>query len=312
MLLRSCAIDWWNLREGWAGAWGPPSCAWCTVMALVWRVVFNALCRLMGSFLTSISIILVSISAPLCCSNFTMTRPQAIAVPDPLPDLPEIGSELKQQVYAHVGTTIQQSNRRLLMLGSKCLSASVAAILFEICDGRLMPRQMNDLLNKYVSGSTVGTWAREYDFHLQVHVVGLPHLDSKSTIPGDAFQAYLAATTLRFSQERLTDFLRKLLEPELSKINAEEDDRHDMTVQTLHERLGKLEVQMPTYSKEEEKSGEEHERFQVKCRLGSETIGKGVGRNFKIAKCKAAESAMRKTDRQLTMLKEKKDNKSED
>jgi ribonuclease-3 len=242
--------------------------------------------------------------------------PQAteIALPKPLPGLPEIRPNLQTQVYTHAGAETNaspQSNKRLSVLGSKCLGASVAAILFDACDGHLSPKQMTDLHNKYVSASTLGNWAREYGFHLQVHVVGNVHLDKKSTVPGDAFQAYLGAIMLTSSHEHLTDFLRNLLEPELSQIEVEQDGRGDMIVQDLHDRLLKLDIQMPNYQKKEDKTAEENERYEIKCRLGGEIIGRGVGRSYKIAKCLAAKAAMRKTERQLTMLKGKMDSRSE-
>jgi ribonuclease III len=243
-------------------------------------------------------------------------QPTQIALPKPLPNLPEIRPDLQKQVYTHAGAETKaspQSNKRLSVLGSKCLGASVAAILFEACDGRLTPKQMTDLHNKYVSANTLGTWAREYHFHLDVHVAGNLNLDKSSTVPGDAFQAYLGATMLTTSQEHLTDFIGNLLEPELSQIEVERDGRSDMIVQDLHERLLRLDIQMPTYQKKpEDKAAEAHERFEIKCRLGGEIIGRGVGRSYKIAKCMAAKAAMRKTDRQLTMLKGKKESSSED
>jgi ribonuclease III len=278
----------------------------------------------MGLFVHFLSSVFVRISALLLRSNFTkrnkMTIPQGpqpppVALPCPLPDLPDIGDDLRKQVYTHAGAQTKPgppSNKRLSVLGSKCLSASVATILFTVCDGKLTPKQINDLLNKYVSANTVGMWAREYRFHLDVHVVGYLHLDNKSTIPGDAFQAYLGATVLKFSQEHLTDFLRKLLEPELSQIDVEEDGRHDMIVQKLHERLTSLHLENPKYEKKENKAADELERFEVKCQLGGEIIGRGEGRSYKIAKCMAAKAAMRKKDKQLTMLKEKKESSLED
>jgi len=224
-----------------------------------------------------------------------------------MPELPRVRDDLRSQIFTHASaatTTNPNSYDRLSILGNTALIHAVTQILFEHADGRLSKMQIARWRDKFFSAANVGVWARAYGFGKLVQVKPDTILDEKSQIPGDAFQAYLAAVSLTESQEEVIEFVKGLLGPRLAEVGVEEEA--DVTiVSKLHERLVKLGVSLPKYNTAVDETAELSARFTVRCVLGGRILGKGVGRSIQQAKWKAAAEAMKHGDRQFTMQKGK-------
>jgi ribonuclease III len=237
-----------------------------------------------------------------------MTIPQEVRItmvpiPSPRPHPPVISDELYRRVLTHTSaakSSNAESYERLAILGNSCLHAAVTRILYECCDSQLDPGQIDEIRQKCTDGATVLAWAREYDFHERIDT-GLYVSPEENSILRGAFYAFFGAIWLTLSMDQVTEFVRRLLEPTLATITIQPSD--PQIAQKLHERLGRLAVELPQYVETKDEDAGLEERFMALCKIGETCLGKGVARSKKVAKWRAAEAAMKLDDKALSQLR---------
>ena len=230
----------------------------------------------------------------------TITPP---ALPNPLPALPPINDELRSEVFTHssvISPANPQSYDRLSALGDASLSAAVTRILFDHPD-RLDPAQITERRSAYVSSRSTSVWGRVYGLDNLINARVLWNEANRESLVGAVFKAYLGAVVLSSSFDEMTRYIRQLLAPMLSTIEAPNQNGADDAdvLQNFHERLVRLKVQLPTYPIETNSTENGHPLFTVKCSINGHVLGKGVGRNIKEGRRAAARAASMYKDQQL-------------
>lgn len=231
----------------------------------------------------------------------TVTHPP---LPNPLPELPPVPKRLEAQIHTHtssVSTTNPTPYNRLMLLGNASLQAAITRILFEYSEN-WEPGTINDLRNFYVSTVNVGLWGRAYGFDRKLNIASnlLPSLaDEKlhNKYLASTFQAYLGGALLNSSQEHVNKFIAKLLTPALATMGDPKSTADVHVVQTLHERLTRLDVPLPAWPATEDSDEDITTRFEVKCIVNGKIVAKAKGKSKAEGKRKAAALAMDKPDR---------------
>ena len=230
-------------------------------------------------------------------------RINEVPIPDPLPELPDIGTDYEREAYAHSSAGNPESYERLAILGSAALNAAVTLILYESFDKKLEKGRIDEIRKRCVANTTVEAWARAYQFQTRIQVSPRAQisLDENRTIPREAFHAFLAAIWLKMSMDQLTDFLRALLVPVLAGVTVKPIDR--TVVNRFRDKAKLMGLAEPEYLVTKDKSADLEECFIAQCRIGDNCVGRGVGRSKKIAQSNAAQEAMRVDDRQLAKFR---------
>lgn len=227
-------------------------------------------------------------------------RLDEIELPSPLPDTPVIGDKLLDEAFRHASTVSKAhpgSYERLSSLGSACLAAAVTRVLYESNDGKLKKGEIDMMRQRWVTSNTIEKWARAYKFQDRIQVgPGVNLTDSR--ILKDVFHAFLAAVWLTLSMDQVTEFLRKLLQPELAKITIAPVDR--LIVEKLLNRTRSLSLEDPVYVETEDTSAGLESRYMALCKVGDKCLGKGIGRSKRTAQARAAECVMKMETGDLT------------
>ena len=233
-------------------------------------------------------------------------------LPSSLPDLPEIEDDFHQEVFTHSSSTSSNSNipyNRLACLGDTYLTAAITKILYDhpaIFDAG----EITEIRKSYISNENVAQWGRAYGFDNKVivatHMLPLRN-ENRNKISASIFRAYIAALALGTSHEIMTEFIKLLVDPGLdtvrSNTGAKESIVDKMSMQKLHERLVRLQIDLPQYEVED-LGAQSQPRFEVRCTIKGNEVGRAAGRSIADAKRAAAEKALRKGEKFLTLLKD--------
>jgi ribonuclease-3 len=223
-----------------------------------------------------------------------------IQLPSPLPDTPVISDQLYDEAFRHASTVSPahpRSYERLSSLGSACLGAAVTRLLYESRDGKLDKGKIDMIRSRWVTSNTIEKWARAYKFQDRIQAGPLVDLNDNRILK-DVFHAFLAAIWLTLSMDQVTEFLRKLLQPELAKITVVLFD--PLSVTKLLARMRSLSMDDPVYVETEDASAGLEGRYVALCTVRDKCLGRGTGRSKKTAACRAAECVMKMDIRDLT------------
>jgi len=234
-----------------------------------------------------------------------MTIPQdsriaEVPIPDPLPELPDIGPDYEREAYTHASATTTanpEPYERLAILGSSALNAAVTRVVFESCQKTLEKGRIDEIRKRCIANTTVEAWAKAYNFQTRVQISPRTQISLDERIPREAFHAFLAAIWLKMSMDQLIDFVRALLVPILAGVQVKPVDR--TAINRLWERTRLLGLDNPEFLTTRDDTADLEECFSAQCRIGGHCMGKGVGRSKKVAQWNAAQEAMRLNDREL-------------
>jgi dsRNA-specific ribonuclease len=247
---------------------------------------------------------------------------EKMQLPNPLPELPPIPSEvIQQEVFAHsssitfAGDTSEspQSNERLEFLGDSYLNFCISAILFRAFP-TMAPGDLTRVRSGIVSNANLNIWARAYGFHNQLRINrSMQHLnipESGEKIIADCFEAYIGGviTTHPEGNKLVFTFLDTLVQPTLVEQRKilEDCTRVDkMSVSKLYQLATKNKASLHFQFVDTTFQGA-LDRWEAICYYNEEVIGRAKAKNQQDAKHLAASEALEAVTR-VEMIREDED-----
>lgn len=186
------------------------------------------------------------------------------------------------------------SNERLEFLGDAILSMVIAEYLFylrsDVSEGELT-KMRSWLVNK----KSLAYSARKLslDEFLKVSVSARQSLDQgNDSMLADALEAIIAAVYLDSGWEAARQFIvRSVLSPVMNEESLMKDTNYKSILLEHSQALG---TGIPKYIVVEESGPDHNRQFTIEVSIGSEIVGKGVGRNKKEAEQNAASAAVQR------------------
>lgn len=199
---------------------------------------------------------------------------------------------LTHRSYLNEKSKGRESNERLEFLGDAVLSLIVADYLFKKYPQR-PEGQLTDLRSALVRRETLAKWATNFelgDFLFLGKGEAQTGGRTRAVTLAGAFEALLGAIFVEQGLAITTEWLIRIIEPELADILSEgrQRDFKGLLQKAVQNRF----QQTPTYHVISE-SGLEHERvFEIEARIDNQVLGKAVGTTKQIAQQAAAQAAL--------------------
>ncbi|HTW12406.1 MAG TPA: putative dsRNA-binding protein [Solirubrobacteraceae bacterium] len=215
--------------------------------------------------------------------------------------LDELPPDLAVQVFTHASWTTKRagSYERLAFLGDSVLSLAITSHLYPTLEEeRFGAGELTKIRAQTVSGRSCRVIAELLDVPSRVAAVAppgaaasVPALVSTERVLASITEAIIGACYLAFGYERVATAVVEAFEPLLADALEHPVDFKS----ALQERLARRGALVSYEVVEEE--GPPHDRtFTIVARIGSEEIGRGVGRSKKDAEQQAARAALTQMD----------------
>jgi ribonuclease-3 len=222
------------------------------------------------------------------------TEPSIAGLRELLDALPP---DLARNVFTHASWTPKRSDsyERLAFLGDSVLSLAITSHIFPWLEpDRFGAGELTKLRAQTVSGRScravaerLGVPERLAAAAPEVAAAGIPNLVSTERVLASITEAIIGACYLEFGYERVAAVVVEAFAAELAE--ALENPVDFKTA--LQERLARRGT-LVTYEVVRE-SGPPHDRtFTIAARIGTEEVGRGVGRSKKDAEQAAAQEAL--------------------
>ena len=186
------------------------------------------------------------------------------------------------------------SNERLEFLGDAVLGMAVAERLYQRFP-HLTEGEMTHLRAALVRGETLARMAQAIKLGDYLYLGKGEEVGGGRQRPvnlAGALEAVIAAIFLDRGLATVREFILKLLEPELERVNGQETGFDYKS--ELQELIQAREQQSPAYYLLEA-TGPDHDRqFTIEVRAGEQVLGRGSGKSKKAAESEAARSALEK------------------
>jgi ribonuclease-3 len=228
------------------------------------------------------------------------TDPLAADSAQPLRSLlDQLPSELATQVFTHTSwvPTRGESYERLAFLGDSVLSLAITSHIYPLLEAEQFGAgDLTKVRAQTVSGRScravaerLGVPERMAAAAPPVAVATVSALTGTERVLASVIEAVIGACYLEFGYERVAEAVVTAFGPELSEALEHPVDFKS----ALQERLARRGA-LVAYEVVQE-TGPPHDRtFTIVARLGSDEIGRGIGRSKKDAEQTAAEAALAK------------------
>ncbi len=222
------------------------------------------------------------------------TEPSIAGLRELLDALPP---DLARNVFTHASWTPKRSDsyERLAFLGDSVLSLAITSHIFPLLEpDRFGAGELTKLRAQTVSGRScravaerLGVPERLAAAAPEVAAAGIPNLVSTERVLASITEAIIGACYLEFGYERVAAVVVEAFAAELAEALENPVDFKS----ALQERLARRGT-LVTYEVVRE-SGPPHDRtFTIAARIGTEEVGRGVGRSKKDAEQAAAQEAL--------------------
>jgi ribonuclease-3 len=222
------------------------------------------------------------------------TEPSIAGLRELLDALPP---DLARNVFTHASWTPKRSDsyERLAFLGDSVLSLAITSHIYPLLEpGRFGAGELTKLRAQTVSGRScravaerLGVPERLAAAAPEVAAAGIPNLVSTERVLASITEAIIGACYLEFGYERVAAVVVEAFAAELAEALENPVDFKS----ALQERLARRGT-LVTYEVVRE-SGPPHDRtFTIAARIGTEEVGRGVGRSKKDAEQAAAQEAL--------------------
>ncbi|ROT43527.1 ribonuclease III [Sodiomyces alkalinus F11] len=269
-----------------------------------------------------------SVSAPPVPSPLLLTPFQAENIASSLPPLPPILDQtLETAVFTHAGMAkIQKSQLsydRLEWLGDAYSELISSTLLFSTF-GRASPGRLSQLRELLICNSNLGKYAAKYGLMQRVHLSEeFKNSKDAKKIPGDVFEAYVAAVILSDPENglrRAGEWLKALysmtIKDQIRELSRKPEMRH--IVEMDREQKVPIEEEVPPKQRlstliavqgvklryEDDKGGPKKDKYNNRLNVftvnlyldgwgeKNKWLGKGTDLNKKVAGQKAAQMAL--------------------